>query len=103
MNDLLLVHLDVAVALAIAHLQDLPPGERERRFELGREAYVELLASKSDVLMFGGGKKGEVAQLFASLAEALAFMAFIPGGIRFGGRRWVATDTEARCALEATP
>ncbi len=36
---------------------------------------AEILAYRGDVLMFGGGRKGEVAQLFNELADAVAVMA----------------------------
>lgn len=49
------------------------------------------LAERGDVLLYGGGRKGEVAALFATLTDALAVMSFVPGGVRFCGRRWLAS------------
>lgn len=47
--------------------------------------YAQQIAEKSDVLMMGGGRKGEAAQVFGVLADGLAIMAFAPGGVAFMG------------------
>ena len=55
-------------------------------------AHADVVASKSDDLLFGTKKKGEAAQLFNQLARTLACLAFQPGGVRdFQGLSWVAT------------
>jgi hypothetical protein len=41
-------------------------------------------------LMHGGGEVGEAGALFDELVDALAVMAFAPGGISFLGTRWEA-------------
>jgi hypothetical protein len=46
--------------------------------------FAAELVSRGDVLMFGG-KKGEAAELFNRLANALAVLAFAPGGIKVFG------------------
>jgi hypothetical protein len=48
------------------------------------------LADKAHVLMHGGGEVGEAGALFDELVDALAVMAFAPGGISFLGTRWEA-------------
>jgi hypothetical protein len=55
-----------------------------------REHWIEMIAYRGDVLQFGGGKKGEAAAAFNALAEALAHMAFVPGGVKFSGVHWEA-------------
>jgi hypothetical protein len=40
------------------------------------------------VLLYGG-KRGEAAHLFNRLAQTVAVLAFVPGGIEFCGTRWV--------------
>jgi hypothetical protein len=49
---------------------------------------AQTTAEHSDVLMFGGGKKGEAAAIFNALAFAVAVMAFCPGGVQVFGRRY---------------
>ena len=45
----------------------------------------QVVAEKGDVLQFGGGKKGEPAHAFNALAEGLAILSFMPGGVTFLG------------------
>jgi hypothetical protein len=42
------------------------------------------LAEHGDVLLFGGSRPGETADLFNQLAEALAILSFLPAGVSFG-------------------
>ncbi len=49
---------------------------------LGQLGYQ--LAERGDILLFGSSRPGETAELFNRLAEALALLAFLPGGVRFG-------------------
>lgn len=43
------------------------------------------LASRADNLLFRSKKKGETAELFNTLAEAIAFLSFLPGGVTVFG------------------
>jgi hypothetical protein len=43
------------------------------------------LGAHGDNLLFGGGKSGEAAQLFERLAEAIAILAYSPGGVTLFG------------------
>lgn len=45
----------------------------------------KLLGEKADVMLFGGGKKGEAADLFNKTCFAVAVLSFVPGGITFMG------------------
>ncbi|MEK6609189.1 MAG: hypothetical protein AABZ30_16140 [Myxococcota bacterium] len=40
--------------------------------------------------MFGGGKPGEVADLFNRTAKAIAVLSFAPGGVTVFGQHWEA-------------
>ncbi len=40
-----------------------------------------VLGERGDILLFGGGKKGESADMFNKTAEAIAVLAFCPGGV----------------------
>lgn len=48
----------------------------------------QLIAEKGDILQFGGGKKGEAADLFNELAQGIAILSFSPGGVRCFGQHW---------------
>jgi hypothetical protein len=48
----------------------------------------QIVAEKGDVLQFGGGKKNETAHAFNALAEGLAIMSFMPGGVTFLGEHY---------------
>lgn len=86
---LLLDSLSVAVPMRIAELMDDVPVVRWARIEEWRAAAVEPVASRGDVLMYGG-KRGDAAEVFDHLAKGLAALAFAPGGVRFAGLHFVA-------------
>jgi hypothetical protein len=48
----------------------------------------QLLAAHGDALLFHSPKEGETAQVFNALAEALALLAFLPGGVSFAGQHF---------------
>lgn len=47
-----------------------------------------LLAERGDRLLFRSPREGETAELFNALAEALAILSFLPGGVPFGEERF---------------
>jgi hypothetical protein len=58
-------------------------------FEARREAILESVCYKGDLLLYGSKEKGETAQLFNDLAEGLAWLALIAkGGVEFGELHW---------------
>ena len=46
---------------------------------------ARLLCERADIMLFGGGKVGQAAEVFNALAEAISYMAFLPGGIKTFG------------------
>jgi len=52
--------------------------------------FSQVLVEKGDVLQFGGkrSKSGEIAALFNQLADAVAVMAFAPGGVSLFGVKY---------------
>lgn len=48
---------------------------------------AEAIFSHGDILLYGG-KPGDASTIFNLLAETLALMAFIPGGVHFGDLYW---------------
>lgn len=79
-------HLEIALSASIP-LRIFEIYERgqitDKEVEEAR-AFGRVLAEKGDVLLYGGKKKGEAAELFNRLAESMAIMAFNPGGVPFG-------------------
>ncbi len=47
-----------------------------------------VLAERGDQLLFRGSRAGETAEVFNALAEALAILSFLPGGVPFGEERF---------------
>lgn len=85
--SLLAITLSAAVPLRIAEYEAAGgPSDSDR--ERARSA-SRLIAEKGDVLQYGG-RKGEAAELFNVLADALAVLAFCPGGVEFCGTRYQA-------------
>jgi hypothetical protein len=85
-NTLLLDMLALAVPLRILEYEKVG-GPTEP--DLARtQSFGIVLAEKGDVLLFGGKKKGEAAELFNRLADAVAVMAFCPGGVKVGSARY---------------
>jgi hypothetical protein len=87
MNETLLqASLEIAVPLWIERL-NAKGGPDAEDFSRASE-FGEVLASRGDVLLFRGGKKGESAELFNRTAEAIAVLSFLPGGVRLFGNHW---------------
>jgi len=80
--SLLEISLSVAVPLRIMELK-ARGGPIDSDFQRCHD-FAMVLGEKGDVLQFGSKKKGEAAALFNQLAQCLAVMAFVPGGVRFG-------------------
>jgi hypothetical protein len=72
-----------AIQLHIMQLKECG-GPQDADFERARKV-SDVLGEKGDILLFGGGKKGEVASIFNETARAIAILAFCPGGIDIFG------------------
>lgn len=58
-------------------------------FEARRDAILNSVCYKGDLLLYGSPRKGETAKLFNDLAEGLAWLALIAkGGVTFGEQHW---------------
>jgi hypothetical protein len=53
----------------------------------------DMLGEHGDILLHGGGKKGECADLFNRTAHAIAVLAFVPGGVEIFGAKFEAKAT----------
>lgn len=87
--------LELAVPIAI---QEVIPWGPDRRIAYC-QAHAQDIASRSDVLMFGG-KRGEAGKLFGILARCLACLAFQPGGVRFAGAHWAVDPVQPDPVIE---
>lgn len=85
---LLQASLAAAVPLWIEQVRDM--AEKDRRAK-GREL-ADILAYQGDVLLYRSKKKGETAKVFNALAEAMACLAFQPGGVTAFGLHFRSPD-----------
>lgn len=63
-----------------------------------REALADIVASQGDVIQFR--ERGKSGPAFNGLAEALALMSYVPGGVQFLGDHWVGDPAAWRDSLE---
>lgn len=66
---------------------------------------ADIVAEKGDIILFRSKTKGETARAFNHLAEGIACLAFVPGGVRVFGGHWEATlesDIPSRSASVLT-
>ena len=117
-EHLLQVMLPMAVGFRILEVLQLPEDQRPKPTDLilclecgGRamgcavcgdhgklrrqEAYAQFMAYHGDELQYGG-KKGAAAKAFNVMAEAVAMMSLVPGGIEVFGQRYDASVLEGR-------
>ncbi|GHO55795.1 hypothetical protein [Ktedonobacter robiniae] len=83
-------HLAIALSASVP-LRVLGLYERQgpNENDLGAARQVgTLLASKGDVLLFGSQVRGETAELFNQVAQALAVLSFVPGGVTCFGQHF---------------
>ena len=88
MNNLLETMIVPAVFLRIATMKDQGGPSAEDRRKVQETA--DMLGEHGDVLIHGGGKKGQCADLFNRTAHAIAVLAFVPGGVEIFGTRFAA-------------
>lgn len=73
----------LAVSLRIARYQ--VQGGPTRADVQRAHTLNEELEGEFELLLFGGGKPGETAELFNRVADAVAILAFQPNGIEYWG------------------
>jgi len=87
--------LAAAIPLWIAQFQKQSWETVQARLSETVKDLPSLLGARGDVLLYGSKKEGEAADLFNRLAEAIALMSFLPGGISTFGNKWESTHPEA--------
>ena len=84
--DNLMLMMQMAVPLYIERLKE-KGGPTPEDMKKAQET-SDMLGERGDVLLCGGGKKGECAELFNRTAAAIAVLAFVPGGVTIFGGHW---------------
>jgi len=87
-DNLLAIAMSAAVPLHIMQLQE-KGGPDATDLKKAQET-SDMLGERGDVLLFGGGKTGEAADLFNRTAHTIAVLAFVPGGIDIFGQHFEA-------------
>ncbi len=88
MNSLLPAMMGMAVILRIRNLEKQGGPNDENMRELHETA--DMLGEHGDILLYGGGKPGQCAELFNRTAQAIAVLAFSPGGVEVFGTKFEA-------------
>lgn len=88
-NNNLMTMMQMAVPLHVLQLKE--KGGPTASDMAKAEESSGMLGERGDVLLFGGGKKGECADLFNRTAHAIAVLAFCPGGVDIFGQHFEAT------------
>ena len=87
-NEMLPIAMAAAVLLYVMQLQEKGGPDADDMKQA--QAVSDKLGERGDVLLFGGGKKGECAEMFNETARAIAVLAFCPGGIDIFGQHFEA-------------
>jgi hypothetical protein len=82
---LLELSISAAVPLWIESLKLLPEDELEQLLRDRTPELSEIVACRGDELLFRSNRAGGTAEVFNALAEAVALLAFLPGGVTFAG------------------
>jgi hypothetical protein len=85
-NDLLPTMLQMAVPLYVIQLKDR--GGPDKDDMKHAQEWSDKIGERGDILLHGGGKKGECADMFNGLARAVAVLSFCPGGVETFGQHW---------------
>ena len=88
MNEHLPEMMRLAVPLHIEMLRDRGGPTAEDMTKAQETS--DILGEHGDILLHGGGKKGECAEIFNRTAHAIAVLAFVPGGAEIFGTRFEA-------------
>lgn len=71
--------LELAVALRIVDIKRM--GYIPEQLYQQLPEIASLMAEHGDILLYGGGKKGQVVDIFNKITLAITILAFQPGGI----------------------
>lgn len=94
MNGLLPGMMGLAVHLRIKAMEERG-GPKTEDMAKAQET-SDMLGEHGDVLLHGGGKPGQCADLFNRTAHAIAVLAFTPGGVELFGTKFEAIAVGGR-------
>lgn len=80
--------LQMAVPLWVRKVRGYSDAERAVRLK----AVVDIVAFQGDILLFGSKTKGAAGNVFNHLAEGIALLSLVPGGVKTFGMRFDASD-----------
>lgn len=84
-SDVLGLSLELAVPLWMMRYRERGgPSEADIQRVQGRDS----ITAHGDDILFASKKKGSTANYFNDLTEAIAVLAFMPGGVKVFGRHW---------------
>lgn len=89
---LLQASLGCAVSLWIDKLKSVSWAELEQR----RARCAEIIAHHGDNILYRSKKVGETAEAFNALAEAVAILSFVPGGVKVFGLEFKSYHPEGK-------
>lgn len=89
-----------AVFLRIVEMEKLggPTPEDLRK----AQETADMLGEHGDILLHGGGKPGQCAELFNRTSHAIAVLAFVPGGVELFGTKFKAKPPDGRRTEKGT-
>jgi len=88
MNGLLPAMMPMAVFLQVKTLEQQGGPSPEDMAKIQETS--DMLGEHGDILLHGGGKPGQCADLFNRTAHAIAVLAFAPGGVELFGTKFEA-------------
>lgn len=82
------IFLSCAVPLRVLEIENSQEGKpTDLQIQALGDA-ADLFGERGDIMLFGGGKKGEAAELANRFAECVAILSFVPGGITIFGQHF---------------
>ena len=96
-NSLLAIHLDAAVPLCMYRVSKWSFERRKQE----AERVLNIVASEGDTILYL--VKGKTAQSFNALAEGIAILATVPGGVTVFGRHWCTDHNVCKNAAVEEP
>jgi hypothetical protein len=93
-NDPRLALLQAALGAAVPlHVHEMRKQPLDALLARGPEL-TQIIASHGDNILYRSKKKGESAKAFNALAEAVAILSFMPGGVTVFGCHFGSTHPE---------
>ena len=87
--------IQFAILIWIKKMKNIPLEDVWKRLDEISGTLPSLLSTKGEAFIFGTGKKGEAAKMFNEVAEGVALMSFLPGGIHIFEHHWESIHPES--------